>query len=200
MKKTFNIFLRAASVFAITGWLAGCTAARPQNKTVTASYQSGVPGGSYVETYQTAATLTDINPATRQMSFKAPDGSTNSFRAGPKFQSFNSYQVGDTVNVTVARELVTWFAPEAPPAATDVAELVRNQPGVKPGVLTAPTIELAATLLASEPQKHEATLRLSDGRVVTFQVRKDIDLTTVKIGTTGIIRTSAAMAVMMDKP
>jgi len=200
MKNTFNILLRAVLVLALAGGLAGCTSSQTQNKTVTASYKPGVPGGTYVETYQTVATLVAIESATRQMIFKGADGSTNSFIAGPKFVNFDAYQVGDKVKVTVARELVTWFPPETPPATNDVTELVRNQPGVKPGVLTAPTIELTATLISVAPQKHEATLQLSDGRVATFKVRKDIDLAAAKIGTTGIIRTSEAMAVMLEKP
>lgn len=200
MKKPFDILLRSALVLALAGALAGCATSHTQNKIVTASYQPGVPGGTYVETYKTVATLAAINAATRQMVFAGADGSTNSFIAGPNFEHFESYQVGDKVKVTVARELLTWFPPENPPAANDVTELVRNQPGVKPGVLIAPTIELTATLLSVAPQTHEATMQLSDGRVVTFKVRRDIDLAKAKIGTTGIIRTSEAMAVMVEKP
>ena len=200
MKNLFKILVRAVFVLALAGGLAGCASSQAQNKTINASYKPGVPGGTYVETYQTVATLVAIDPASRQMTFKGADDSTNSFVAGPGFFQFDLYQVGDKVKVTVARELVTWFSPETPPATNDVRELVRNQPGVKPGVLTAPTIELTATLLSVAPQKHEATLQLSDGRVVTFKVRKDIDLAAAKIGATGVIRTSAAMAVMLENP
>ncbi len=180
--------------------LAGCTSKSEVKKTVTTNYKAGVPGGSYVETYETSAKLVAINPAKREMSFQAPDGSTNTFTAGPKFQNFDSYRIGDQVNVKVARELTAWFAPETPPASANVGEIVRNQPGVKPGVLSAPPTEIMATVLAVNPDKQEATLQMSDGRTATFHVRKDIDLTKVKVGTTGVIRTSAAMALMMEKP
>lgn len=199
MKKSST---RSAGILICAVWLGmlvGCSSAQ-HKKTVTASYKPGVPGGTYVETYQTKATLIAVNPANRSMVFQAPDGSTNSFVAGPKFMNFDSYQMGETVNVTVARELVTWFPPDSPPPLTDVADLVRGQPGVKPGVLRAATTEVAATVLSVVPHKHEAVMRLSDGREATFKVRPDIDLAKVAIGTTGVIRISAAMAVMLEKP
>jgi len=200
MEKTFKDLSWAIFVLSLAGGLAGCAASKPQNKVVTASYVPGVPGGSYTETYQTEARVVAIDAVARKMVFQAPDRSTNTFQAGPEFQDFDSYKVGDKIQVVVARELVTWFAPETPPAVNDVSTLVRDQPGTKAGVLTAPTIELTAELLSVAPQKHEATLRLSDGRVVTFNVRKDIDLTEAQIGTIGLIRTSAAMAVLRKKP
>lgn len=183
------------------GILAGCAskpAVAPANKQVTTNFKPGVPGGSYVETYQTDATLIRKNPDRRQMTFRAVDGSTNTFTAGPKFRNYDAYQVGDRLRVSLVRELVVWFAPDAPPPAADVAAMARNQPGAQPGVLTAPTVEITARVLAANPEKHEATLRLSDGRTVTFRVRPDIDLAQVKVGAAGSIRISAAMAVMVE--
>lgn len=187
-------------IFAFT--LAGC-ASKPATvapkKEVTRTFKPGVPGGSYVEKYQTEATLIRKNPERKQMTFRAVDGSTNTFTAGSRFQGYDNYQVGDKLQVSMVRELVAWFAPDSPPPMADVAAIARNQSGVQPGVLTAAPVEVTARVLAVNPEKHEATLRLSDGRTATFQVRADIDLAQVKIGTGGTIRTSAAMAVMLEK-
>jgi hypothetical protein len=200
MKSTALKLFLSISLIAVLVGLSSCSSQSGVKKNITSDFKPGSPGGSYLETYQTTATLTAINPSSREMSFTAPDGSTNTFIAGPKFLSFDSYHIGDEVKVTVARQLVAWFAPETPPASTDVAAVVRNQPGVKPGVLRAPTTEVAATVLSVDPDKQEATVSLSNGRTAVFKVRPDIDLTKVKIGTTGIIRASSAMAVMMEKP
>jgi hypothetical protein len=200
MKSHFYRNSLFVAVCILSAALAGCASKPEMDKTVTTNYKPGVPGGSYVETYQTSAKLVAIDSTQRQMSFQAPDGSTNTFIAGPKFQNFESYSVGDQVNVKVARELTAWFAPETPPASANVGDFVRNQPDVKPGVLRAPPKEITATVLAVNPEKQEVTLQMSDGRTATFEVRKDIDLTQVKVGTAGVIRTSAAMALMMEKP
>lgn len=193
-------FLNFIGVCILTGLLAGCSSAVKKNETVVANYQPGVPGGTYVEKYQTFVEITGVDPGTREMSFKAADGSTNTYQAGPKFQSFAAYKVGDQIKVTVVRELGAWFAPETPPKVSDVATIAQGEAGTVPGVLHAPTIEVTATVLSVDPKNQTATLQLSDGRVATFTVRKDIDLKKVPVGTTGTIRTSAALAVMRDKP
>ena len=192
------------TVFALlpAGWLvfAGCAAAPQVNKTVTMDCKEGVPGGTMVESYQTAAKVIAINAATRQITFRAPDGSTNTFRAGPKFTQFESYRVGEAVKVTVARELSMFPANAIPPVAADPAAIVRATPGVQPGVLTADPQQFTATVAAVDLARREATLCLSDGRMGTFKIRQDIDLAQVKFGEKVVIRTSAAMAVLLEKP
>jgi translation elongation factor P/translation initiation factor 5A len=182
--------------------LAGCSSTPPAkvDRKVEVKYTPNVPGGSLVETYRTSARLIAVNPSTRQMTFVASDGSTNTFRAGTKFMKFDSYRVGDQVNVTVARELVMYLAGETPPAAPGVDAVVRGTPGSEPGVLTAAPRQLTATVSAVEPQKHVGTLQMADGTSGTFNVRPDVDLTQVKLGSEVVIRTSSAMAVMLEKP
>jgi hypothetical protein len=194
-----KIFFMAALSAA---WLMspGCSSAPKVDKKVTAAYQRGVPGGVYLQTYQTPVTIVAVNPSTREMTFRAGDDSTNTFRAGPEFLNFDNYQVGDVVKAAVARELVTYLDSGAPPAAPDVASVVRRTPGVMPGVLIADTVDVTGTVQSVNPQQHEATLHLSDGRTVTFAVREDIDLARVKLGTEVSIRTSAALGLMADKP
>jgi len=178
----------------------GCVSTPIVDKTVVATYKEGLPGGTYLETYQTSAKVVAINAVTREMTFTAPDRSTNTFRAGPRFASFGSYHVGDEVKVTVARELAMFPGGEIPPTTNSPAAIVRAAPGTQPGVLVADTQEITAKVLAVHPRRQSATLGLSDGRTVTFSVRKDIDLAQVKIGEAVAIRTSAAMAVLLEKP
>jgi hypothetical protein len=67
-------------------------------------------------------------------------------------------------------------------------------------VLTAAPRQLTATVSAVDPEKHMATLQMADGTSGTFNVRPDVDLTQVKLGSEVVIRTSSAMAVMLEKP
>jgi carbon monoxide dehydrogenase subunit G len=179
--------------------LTGCSATTTVDKTTTTAFKEGVPGGTLTQTYQTTATVTAIDPATRQVTLVAPDGSQNTFKAGPKVV-LDQIKVGDEVKVTVARELVVYLNPNDVPARTSPAAMVRATPGVRPGVLMADTVELTATVEAVDLPKHEATLHISDGRSGTFKVRQDVDLTQVKPGAKVFIRTRAAAAIMLEKP
>jgi carbon monoxide dehydrogenase subunit G len=179
--------------------LTGCSATTTVDKTTTTAFKEGVSGGTLTQTYQTTATVAAIDPATRQVTLVAPDGSQNTFKAGPKVV-LDQIKVGDEVKVTVARELVVYLNPNDVPARTSPAAMVRATPGVRPGVLMADTVELTATVEAVDLPKHEATLHISDGRSGTFKVRQDVDLTQVKPGAKVFIRTRAAAAIMLEKP
>jgi hypothetical protein len=144
--------------------------------------------------------VTEINATTRQMTLKAPDGTINTFRADQNFQNFDSYRVGDELKVTVARGLTAFLDKNTPPPSPDVAAIAQSTPRAQPGVLTSDPKPLTATITAVNPEKQEVTLNVSDGRSGTIKVRKDIDLTQVKVGAKVIVRVSSALAVMPEKP
>ncbi len=179
--------------------LAGCSSAPTVDKITTTAYKEGVPGGALSQTYQTTATVSAIDPVTRQVTLVAPDASQNTFLAGPEF-ALDQIRAGDEVKVAVARELVMYMNPENVPPTTNPADLVSATPGVRPGVLMADPVELTATVEAVDLAKHEATLQISDGRHGTFKIRPDVDLTSVKPGAKVFIRTTTAVAIMLDKP
>jgi hypothetical protein len=179
--------------------LTGCSSTSKVDKTTTTTFQKGVPGGTLTQTYQITATITAVDPAARQVTLVARDGSQNTFLAGPKVV-LDQIQAGDEVKVTVARELVVYLNPDDAPATNRPAAIVRATPGVRPGVLTADTVALTATVESVDLPRHEATLHISDGRTGTFKVRPDVDLTRVKPGATVFIRTTTAAAIMLEKP
>jgi hypothetical protein len=81
-----------------------------------------------------------------------------------------------------------------------VAAIAQATPGAQPGALTSDPKQLAATITAVNPEKHEVTLDVSDGRSGTIKVRNDIDMTQLKVGSHVIVRISSALAVMAEKP
>ena len=185
-----------ASLPALLLVLAGCAST---GKTTTVAFKTGVPGGTIVQTYQTTATVTALDPVTRQVTFVAPDGSSNTFAAGPKI-FLDQSKIGDVMKVTVARELVVYMNENDVPSAPRVAEVVRSASGVEPGVLTAAPVKLTATIVSVDLPKREVTLAISDGRTGTFKIRKDVDLAPVKLGTEVFIRTTTAAAILLEKP
>jgi len=193
-----NLLKMAGLALVPVAWLivAGCAST---GKTTTVAFKTGVPGGTIVQTYQTTATVAAIDPATRQVTFVAPDGSRNTFTAGPKMM-LDQIKSGDTVKVTVARELVVFMNENDMPPAPPVTETVRSAPGVEPGVLTSAPVKLTGTVTAVDLPKREVTLKISDGRTGTFKIRKDVELAPVKLGTEVFIRTTTAAAILLEKP
>jgi len=193
-----NLLKMAGLALVPVAWLivAGCAST---GKTTTVAFKTGVPGGTIVQTYQTTATVAAIDPATRQVTFVAPDGSRNTFTAGPKMM-LDQIKSGDTVKVTVARELVVFMNENDMPPVPPVTETVRSAPGVEPGVLTSAPVKLTGTVTAVDLPKREVTLKISDGRTGTFKIRKDVELAPVKLGTEVFIRTTTAAAILLEKP
>jgi hypothetical protein len=179
--------------------LTGCSSATKVDKKTSVIFKEGVPGGTWTQTYQTAATVNAIDPITRQVTLVAPDKSQNTYEAGPKV-ALDQIKVGDEVKVTVAKELVMYLNPEDVPAAPDLVGLVRATSGGQTGVLMANPVELTATIESVDLSKHEVTLRISDGRTGSFKARKDVDLTQVKPGAKVFIRTTAVAAITFEKP
>lgn len=176
--------------------LPACSSTGRQNRQVMSAFQPGVPGGKFVETFQTTLTVVAVDTSSRRIAFRAEDGGVNTFLADPQVQNLESYRPGDTVKMSVVRELAMFLDNNPPPTSSTVAEAVAKMPDVRPGVFLAGTEEMRARVLSVDSQDQTAVLMLGSGRAVTFKVRPDVDLLTVKVGTTGSIRMSTAMAML----
>jgi Cu/Ag efflux protein CusF len=168
---------------------------------MTAAFQEGVPGGVMVGTYQETATVTAIDAASRKVTLVGPDGSKTVFKAGPEVINFDQMRVGDQVKATVVEQLVVFLREEGMPSSDGQATTVALAPkGVKPGVLMADTVEVTATVKSIDLNRHKATLEFPGGKSKTFPVRPDVDLTKVRLGEEVVIRTTEAMAIVVEKP
>src|SRR5436190_17343162 len=76
-----------------------------QGSTMVAT-QKGEPGGTIVETYKIAATVTAVDAASRKVTLATADGTKTTFKAGPEVVNFHQIQVGDQVKAMVAEQLV----------------------------------------------------------------------------------------------
>jgi translation elongation factor P/translation initiation factor 5A len=195
--KIATTILMPAAMLALTS----CSSA-PQGEGATmVAAEKGVPGGVMVETYQTTATVTAVDAASRKVTLVTPDGTKTTFKAGPEVVNFPQIQVGDQVKATVAEQLVVFLRKNGEPANDGEAALVALAPvGAKPGVFMANTVEVTAKVEAIDLEHRKATLRFPDGKSKTFKVRKDVDLTKGKLGDEVVIRTTEALAITVEKP
>ena len=75
-----------------------------------------------------------------------------------------------------------------------------DAPARRTTVVIASTVEVTAKVKSIDLKRHKATLQFPDGKSKTFAVRPDVDLTKVKLGEEVVMRTTEAMAIVVEKP
>ncbi len=204
MNKTlikYSVFaLAPAAVIMFTSCSSTPKAPEGQSTTLVAA-EKGVPGGLFVETYQTTATVTGIDASTRHVTLVTPDGRKGNVQVGPDVINFDQIKIGDQVKATVTEELAVYMAKAGTPPPTGEAALVALAPtGAKPGGVLANTVQITAKVKAIDVGKRKATLEFPDGSTKTFAVRQDIDLTKEYVGEEVVIRSTEAVAIVVEKP
>ena len=192
-----GLALLSASMLAFTS----CSSTPEGQSATVVATEKGVPGGTFVETYQVTATVTGIDAADRKVTLVTPDGKKTTVKCGPEVVNFDQIRVGDQLKATVAAQLVVYMAKDNPPASEGQAALVALAPkGAKPGGLMANTVQVKAKVTAIDLKHHKATLQFPDGTTKTVEVRKDVDLTQRQIGEEVVIRATEAVAISVEKP
>jgi len=171
------------------------------HQTQVAVVQPGVPGGMTIDTYQSSATVTAIDAATRSVTVVSPNGATATFECGTNVINFDQIHVGDQIRATLTKEFMVFLRPADEPAMDGRAGVIAlPAKGEKPGIAMADTMEVTATVKAIDLKSHEATLLFPDGNTKTIQVRPDVDLTKAKLGQQVVIRSARTIALLVEKP
>lgn len=171
------------------------------HQTTVVETQPGVPGGVTVNTYQSSATVTAIDAATRSVTVVSPNGATATFKCGPAVLNFDQIHVGDVIRAKLTKEAVVFLRPADEPATDGQAGAIAlPAKGGQPGIAMGDTVEVTATVEAINLKRHEATLLFPDGTTKTVPVRPDVDLTKAKLGQHVVIRTTRSVAFSVEKP
>ena len=181
--------------------LTSCASAPKVEKTSTVAYREGVPGGTLVEAYKIVARVTRIDAASRKVTLAAPDGSRNTFTAGPGDRVFDQLRAGDRAQALVTRQLVVLLSKNnAAPEEGPVLPPVLTPADDKAGVMRSDTLQRAARIGAVDRERRQATLKFPDGTSKTFAIREDVDPRRVKAGAEVVIRTSSSVVLTPEKP
>jgi translation initiation factor IF-1 len=124
-----------------------------------------------------SATITAINPATRDVTLRDDiTGETFSVKAGDEVQNFDQLAPGDVVVVDNYRSITATMAPPGTTAAAPETTLLagRAAPGEVPGGLAAITTTVVVTLTSYDPATNVASLQLPDGSARTASVPADM--------------------------
>jgi hypothetical protein len=162
---------------------APCTFAQTSG---TSSSVTTAPGSARTEqTTRITATVTAINPASRMIGIRRPDGRIVDVKAGPEVKNFDKIKVGDKVVTEYTQALSLALKKGTVGAAKRVESpvAVSSAPrGAQPAGSVAATLTVLADVVAVNPTEQTVTLRGPEGHLVDLRVRDPEQLGRIKQG------------------
>jgi Cu/Ag efflux protein CusF len=147
------------------------------------------------------ATITAINHSTRVVTLKDDQGHMEDILCGPEVKRFDALKVGDSVTFTyhaaVVYQLLKPGASES--AASDTTSTVAGK-GVKPSGAYTRQRTQTVTIEAIDPAAPSVTVRTSDGRTISGEVKDKKNLEGVKVGDKVSITFTEAVMIMVEPP
>jgi Cu/Ag efflux protein CusF len=149
------------------------TLALPSEAQTGAAVVGKGPGVAGVaQTVKVAATITAIDPATRSVTLKGPQGKEITLTAGPEVKNFAQMKVGDQVNAEYVEALTLELkkGSTASVGRTDQAAAGAAKPGERPAGLAGRQVTITAEVVGLDPATQTVTLR-GPQRTVELKVR-----------------------------
>lgn len=140
------------------------------------TYTKGVPGGEIVQTVETTAIVSRIDPAKRLVTLRVPNRNEFAVTAGREVGNLEQIGVADQVIATVVEKLLASLDQET--TASD---------------------GLTTEVTAIDSSKRTATLRFDDGTIRTFPIRDDLDLSRHRVGEKVVFRFTERTAIKIEK-
>jgi hypothetical protein len=198
MKTTLLITLLLTATYTLTS----CSTSSGIGETSSlSSYEEGVPGGTFVETYTAEATVAALDAKNREVTLVDANGKEETIKCGPEVVNFDQIKVGDSVTVTMNSVLVLGMVDEdSTPAEAAVTQVSLAPLGDKPGGSVTETQQYTATISDINVKRQEATLSFPGGTTRTFAVRKDVDLSERKVGERVVVLVQVAVTISVEEP
>jgi Cu/Ag efflux protein CusF len=160
------------------------------------------PSGTIEENLASeTAEVIAIDPSTRNLALRMPDGTEVAFQAGPEVRNLDQVAAGDLVRVSYLESIVYHVRKpgEAVPGVTVERDGIRAEPGQAPGAAVAQLVTVTATVRALDPAVPSVTLEAANGQRRTIRVRDAERLAGVKVGDLVDFTYTQALAVEVEK-
>ena len=148
-------------------------------------------------TLDLVATISAINPETREVELKDAQGNTRTVVAGPRVQRFDELKVGDAVHATVE---ITALAELREPTEEEIASLGEAKLGVvrsgQDGPLAGGVAESTTSVVMVVGLSlfgNIITVMTVDGDLVDVQAQSEENLKQLRLGDTIVVTYSAAI-------
>ena len=141
----------------------------------------GVAGAA--QTVKVSATITAIDPATRVVTLKGPQGNEFDVTAGPEVKNFAQMKVGDSVDVEYVEALTLELKKGGgmPVARTDKAGAAGAKPGASPAGVVGTQVTVVADVVDVDKDKGLVTVK-GPKRTIDLKVRDPTQLALIAKG------------------
>lgn len=143
------------------------------------------PGTATINgTRKVTATVQDIDPATRTVLLKSPNGTIAEVEVSDEARNFDQLKVGDVVTA-VYRESLTLSLKKEGNGITSVEEtpsMERAPAGAKPGGTVGREVKIVANVVAVHPKNRIVSLKGPKGNTVDLKVEDPALLANIKKG------------------
>jgi len=146
------------------------------------------------ETESLTATITAINPATREITFKGPQGNSVTLVASDEVKRFSELKVGDQVTVKYTESIAVRLAKPGEAAASASADAGRST-GPKPGGAAKAEATVVVTLENIDAKVPSVTFKSASGEMTTIHVRDPKNLVGYKVGDKVAITYTQSLAI-----
>ncbi len=196
MQFTAQRFLKPLAVLALLtttlATLTGCTSTQGVAQQAVFETPDGI---AIVDVFTTVATVTAINATTRKVTMQSPDGKSNTYKAGANVD-LGRFRVGESIGVQVSEEMALEIKTGDTPARDAIAtSLATASDGGEAAVFEGEAVEVSAKIAAVDPQKHTVMLQLADGTSKTIKANGKVNLSTLQVGNTMIVKYATSMVV-----
>lgn len=144
----------------LNGLMAGLTAAL---LLVGCAEMSGTRPAETQTTLSASAVVQSVNPKTRELVLKGPEGGELRVVAGPEVRNFDQIAKGDNVTVAYHEATVLSMADANTPPATATVAAGRAPKGAAPAGAAALTTSIVVTVVSYDANTGTATFRTPDG-------------------------------------
>jgi hypothetical protein len=154
------------------------------------------------ETVNVKAVVTAIDPATRKLTLKGPDGKSVDLVAGNEVKNFAQIKVNDEVVVQYVRALSLELRKKGAETRENsmTGTATRAEPGQKPGAATGVRVVVVADVVAVNPGEKTISLRGPKGNVVDLAVNNPEQFKVVQVGDKVEAEYVEALAVKVRTP
>jgi hypothetical protein len=160
------------------------------------------PGVVVADLLVVTATVEAIDPATRTVTLKGPEGRTRTLKVDHAVTNFDRVKKGDQVTAEYYEETAIFVRPSAEPPTAGEAGAIEVAPrGTKPGVAAVDTVAVTAKVEAIDHQNRTVALRGPQGNTVTLKVDGQVKkFDQVKVGDEVVVRHTEAVAIAVQQP
>lgn len=195
MRKTGFLLLAGLLVLSMAagGWAAEQAAKSPAKSAEPPSWKTS----SLIEK---TATVEAVDPSTRMVTLKGPEGNSVTFKAGEDVRNLAQVKVGDQVKLAYYESIAVRVLKkgEAFPVSGESAAMARAKPGDKPAGVVGSQTSVNVTLMAMDKKAKTVTLKGEDGKSVTVTPLRPEKLDEVKVGDRAVITYTEAIAVKVE--